>query len=103
LSIPTPPRQGRPCGPSFGGVARSPYTDNFRRLGYGDDDLAGDRSDRLIDALLAWGDEDAIATRVQEHLDAGADHVLVHPLGAANLPSVSDQLERLAPALLSLV
>jgi hypothetical protein len=47
-------------------------------------------------------DEVAIARRVQEHLDAGADHVLVHPL-APDVPSVTRQLEGLAPALLSLV
>ncbi|GAA4619605.1 TIGR03620 family F420-dependent LLM class oxidoreductase [Actinoallomurus vinaceus] len=73
----------------------SPYTRHYRRLGYGDEDLAGDRSDRLIDAILAWGDEKAIASRIRAHLDAGADHVLVHPL-AANLPTMVDQLERLA-------
>ncbi|MEV0404353.1 TIGR03620 family F420-dependent LLM class oxidoreductase [Actinoallomurus sp. NPDC050550] len=73
----------------------SPYTRHYRRLGYGDEDLAGDRSDRLIDAILAWGDEKAIAQRLRAHLDAGADHVLVHPF-AADLPAMADQLERLA-------
>ncbi|MFI0444266.1 TIGR03620 family F420-dependent LLM class oxidoreductase [Actinomadura sp. 6N118] len=76
----------------------TPYTRNYRRLGYGDDDLADDRSDRLIDATLAWGDEKAIAARLHEHLDAGADHVLLHPL-APDLKSTVDQLERLAPQL----
>ncbi|KAB2349725.1 LLM class oxidoreductase [Actinomadura rudentiformis] len=76
----------------------TPYTRNYRRLGYGDDDLADDRSDRLIDATLAWGDEKAIATRLHEHLEAGADHVLLHPL-APDLKSTVDQLERLAPQL----
>ncbi|MDT0344117.1 TIGR03620 family F420-dependent LLM class oxidoreductase [Streptomyces litchfieldiae] len=71
------------------------YTRNYRRLGYGDEDLAGERSDRLIDAVLAWGDEDAVAGRLHEHLAAGADHVLLHPL-TADLPSAVDQLERLA-------
>ncbi|MEV8633755.1 TIGR03620 family F420-dependent LLM class oxidoreductase [Streptosporangium sp. NPDC051023] len=76
----------------------TPYTRNYRRLGYGDDDLADERSDRLIDATLAWGDEKAVAARIRAHLDAGADHVLVHPL-AADLPSAVDHLERLAPLL----
>lgn len=80
------------------GDGESPYTKHYRRLGYGDDDLAGGRSDRLIDAVLAWGDEAAIARRGHAHLDAGADHVLVHPL-AADLPSLVDQLERLAAPL----
>jgi probable F420-dependent oxidoreductase len=78
----------------------TPYTRNYRRLGYGDDDLADDRSDRLIDATLAWGDERAVAHRLRRHLDAGADHVLLHPL-SSDLPSAVDVLERLAPRLLN--
>ncbi|MEV4092767.1 TIGR03620 family F420-dependent LLM class oxidoreductase [Streptosporangium saharense] len=76
----------------------TPYTVNYRRLGYRDDDLTGERSDRLIDAILAWGDEATVATRLNAHLEAGADHVLVHPL-AADLVSAVDQLEHLAPQL----
>ncbi|XVQ11339.1 TIGR03620 family F420-dependent LLM class oxidoreductase [Spirillospora sp. CA-255316] len=76
----------------------NPYTRNFRRLGYTDDDLRGGPSDRLVDAVLAWGDETAVAKRLRAHLDAGADHVLVHPF-APDLTSTVDQLERLAPAL----
>ncbi len=56
------------------------YTNNLRRLGWGDDDLGGGGSDALVDAIVAWGDEDAIVERVQEHLDAGADHVCVQVL-----------------------
>lgn len=82
-----------------GSPGETPYTTNFRRLGYGDDDLAGRRSDRLIDALFAWGDDGAVANRLRAHLEAGADHVLVHPL-ATDLTSAVDQLERLAPLLL---
>jgi hypothetical protein len=52
------------------------YQTNFRRMGFGDDDIA-DRSDRLVDELVAWGGVDAIATRVDEHRVAGADHVAV--------------------------
>jgi probable F420-dependent oxidoreductase len=83
----------------FGGRSgESPYTTHYRRLGYTDDDLAGHRSDKLIDAILAWGDEAAVAARLRAHLDAGADQVLVQPL-ALDLPSTVDQLERLAPLL----
>ncbi|HEX6446993.1 MAG TPA: TIGR03620 family F420-dependent LLM class oxidoreductase [Streptosporangiales bacterium] len=78
--------------------AESPYTRHYRRLGYGDDDLAGGRSDRLVDDILAWGDEKAVARRCEDHLAAGADHVLVHPLGT-DLPAMVDQLERLAAPL----
>lgn len=76
----------------------SPYTKSYRRLGYDDADLAGDRSDRLVDAILAWGDEDAVVKRLNAQLDAGADHVLLQPL-AVDLISTVDQLERLAPRL----
>lgn len=79
----------------FGGRhGENPYTRNYRRLGFGDDDLAGERSDRLIDATLAWGDENAVAERLHAHLDAGADHVLLHPL-TADLASAIEQLARL--------
>ncbi|MEO3867579.1 TIGR03620 family F420-dependent LLM class oxidoreductase [Nonomuraea sp. B12E4] len=76
----------------------TPYSANYRRLGYGDADLADDRSDRLIDATLAWGEEGAVARRLRDHLDAGADHVLLHPL-AGSLTAAVDQLESLAPRL----
>ena len=53
------------------------YTNNLRRFGYGDDDFAEQGSDRLVDAIVAWGSIDAIAGRVQEMRDAGADHVCI--------------------------
>lgn len=64
------------------------YTNNLRRLGWGDADLGGGGSDRLADALVAWGSLDQIAARVQAHLDAGADHVCVqvHTDGPQDLP-----------------
>ncbi|SDC87866.1 LLM class F420-dependent oxidoreductase [Actinokineospora iranica] len=49
------------------------YVRNWRRLGFSEDDVKG--SDHLIDALVAWGDEDAVLARVDEHFAAGADHV----------------------------
>lgn len=57
------------------------YTNNLRRFGYTDDDLSGVGSDRLIDDIVAWGAPQAIAARVREHLDAGADHVAVQSFG----------------------
>ncbi|MDX3265865.1 TIGR03620 family F420-dependent LLM class oxidoreductase [Streptomyces sp. MI02-2A] len=71
---------------------------NLRALGYSDDDFETGGSDRLVDALVAWGDETAITRRIHEHLDAGADHVLLQPLG--DLGTTVDELDRLAPALL---
>ena len=56
------------------------YVNNWRRLGFGDDDLAGGGSDRFIDANVAWGTEEAIRKRIQEHWDAGADHVCIQSI-----------------------
>jgi probable F420-dependent oxidoreductase len=56
------------------------YVENLRWLGWGDDDLAGSGSDALVDAIVAWGDEAAIVSRIKEHLDAGADHVCIQPV-----------------------
>jgi hypothetical protein len=50
-----------------------------------------------VEAIIAIGDEKAIAARVREHLDAGADHVLIAPV-AADLADTLVQLEKLAPA-----
>ncbi len=76
------------------------YASNLRRLGFSDDDLAGGGSDRLFDALVAWGDADAVATRIQQHRDAGADHVCVQAITeGGGLPR--QQWRELAPALVS--
>jgi probable F420-dependent oxidoreductase len=53
------------------------YANNLRRLGWGDEDLAGGGSDRLLEAVIAQGSAAEVAARVREHLDAGADHVCV--------------------------
>lgn len=78
------------------------YTNNLRRLGWRDEDLADGGSDALVDAIVAWGDEDAIVTRVRGHLDAGADHVCVQVLDADAGALPMEQWRTLAPALLSL-
>jgi probable F420-dependent oxidoreductase len=62
------------------------YVDNWRRLGFTDTDFAGGGSDRLIDAVIAWGDEKAIRARLAEHWQAGADHVCVQAVGPTSLP-----------------
>ena len=56
------------------------YVNNWRRLGFTDDDFAGGGSPRFIDANVAWGDEGAIRKRIQEHWDAGADHVCIQTI-----------------------
>jgi probable F420-dependent oxidoreductase len=64
------------------------YTNNLKRLGWTDADIADGGSDRLVDAIVAWGSLDAIADRVRAHLAAGADHVCVQviPRDQADLP-----------------
>ncbi len=75
------------------------YFNNLLRLGFTEDDRADGGSDRLVDAIVAWGTEEQIAERVAQHHEAGADHVCVQVLqdGSA-MPE--DQWRRLAPALL---
>ena len=58
------------------------YANNLRRLGFGDADFASPGSDRLVDAVVAWGDVDAISARVDQHRAAGADHVCIQVLRA---------------------
>jgi probable F420-dependent oxidoreductase len=58
------------------------YTGNLRRLGYGDADLSDGGSDALIDALVAHGTGDQVAARLDQHFEAGADHVVVQLLTA---------------------
>jgi probable F420-dependent oxidoreductase len=77
------------------------YSNNWKRNGFTDDDIANGGSDRLVDALFAWGDESAIAKRVQEHRDAGADHVCIQVLTADPTAMTLDEWRRLAPALSS--
>jgi probable F420-dependent oxidoreductase len=55
------------------------YANNLLRSGFSEDDVT-QVSDRLFDAIIAWGDEDAIMDRVAEHRSAGADHVCVQVL-----------------------
>jgi hypothetical protein len=54
----------------------------------------------LLERIVVWGNEDAIRARVQEHLDAGADHVCIQTLPSGEIDL--DSLRRLAPALLDL-
>jgi probable F420-dependent oxidoreductase len=80
------------------------YANNWRWLGFGEDDVAGEGSDRLLDAAFVWGSSETIAARVREHLDAGADHVCVQVIGSPEGDPEADlrALGELAPALLAL-
>jgi probable F420-dependent oxidoreductase len=75
------------------------YANNWRRLGY-EDDLGDGGSDRLIDAAFAWGDVSAIAARVREHLDAGADHVCIQVISGRDDDACLPALGELAAELL---
>ena len=75
------------------------YERNLRRLGYTDDDLAEGGSDRLVDALVAWGTVDDVLARVRAHFDAGADHVCVQALSSERRGVPADQWRELAPAI----
>jgi probable F420-dependent oxidoreductase len=59
----------------------SNYVNNWRRLGFTDDDVRKPGSDKLIDAVVAHGTPEQIAARLNEHLEAGADHVTIQVLG----------------------
>jgi probable F420-dependent oxidoreductase len=62
------------------------YTANLRRLGWADDDLAGDGSDALLDAVVPHGTAEQLAGVARAHLAAGADHVAVQTLGETGRP-----------------
>ena len=76
------------------------YLNNLVRLGFGPDDWADPKqpSDRLVDAVVAWGSADTIAERVREHFDAGADHVCVQAL-RSDTAVPADEWRALAAAL----
>jgi probable F420-dependent oxidoreductase len=74
------------------------YTNSWREDGFGEADFADGGSDRLVDALLAWGDADAIGARVRAHFEAGADHVCIQPV-IRDLDRAMAELRTLAPTL----
>jgi probable F420-dependent oxidoreductase len=53
----------------------------FRRLGYSDEEIANGGSDRIVDDLVFWGDQDTIVEKLHAHVEAGADHVCVQVIG----------------------
>ena len=108
-SPPSRPSSSRRIPPSRAAVARAHmaiylglpnYQNNLRRLGFGDADFADGGSDRLVDAIVAWGDVDAVVARVRAHHDAGADHVCVQVLDPDPRALPMPQWRRLAKALL---
>lgn len=75
------------------------YQRNLERLGFDATEMDDAGSDRLFDAIVAWGEPAAVAERARAHLEAGADHVAVHPLAPSADTLPSEQLRELAPAL----
>ena len=76
---------GRPTVKPYLGMVN--YTRNLLRIGFTEDDIAGDGSDRLIDALVLHGDTETIARGITAHLDAGADHVNIQVLDEDPFPA----------------
>ncbi|MEV0714540.1 TIGR03620 family F420-dependent LLM class oxidoreductase [Asanoa sp. NPDC050611] len=77
------------------------YTNNLRRFGFADADLDGGGSDRLVDSLYLWGDEERIRERANEYLTAGADHVAIQVIRATpDVHPPMPEYRRLAAALL---
>jgi probable F420-dependent oxidoreductase len=70
----------------------SNYLNNWKRLGFTDEDLAKPGSDKLVDAMVAHGTPEAIAARLNEHLAAGADHVAIQVLGGEDklIPTLAE-------------
>jgi probable F420-dependent oxidoreductase len=98
----TDPIDGRRTARAFAKnyLALPNYANNLRRLGWGDEDLAGTGSDRLIDAVIVCGDVDAIVGRVRAHLDAGADNVCLQLRSDSSSDPALGAFAELASALL---
>ena len=77
------------------------YRRNLERLGWPPAELESPGSDRIFDAVVAWGEDGAIASKVRLHHDAGADHVAVQVLTPTPDRAPLDDLRRLAPLLLN--
>ncbi len=75
------------------------YQNNLKWLGFDDSDFADGGSNRLVDAIVAWGDEKVIGDRIQAHLDAGANHVCIQPFRPDGAQGFDTRvLETFAPA-----
>lgn len=84
---------------AIGGYAALPnYRNNWKRIGFTEEEIES-RDNRFVDAVVAWGDVDAIRARVQQHYDAGADHVCIQPLSTEGFGVLDwNALEALAPS-----
>jgi probable F420-dependent oxidoreductase len=101
--VETDPARARAIArPSMDRYLHAPnYVNNLLRLGFSQDDIDNGGSDRLVDALIAWGDTAKIMQRVREHHEAGADHVCLQVLTetVGDVNAAMEGYRRLAPAL----
>ena len=81
-------------------LALDNYANNLRRIGWSEPDLAGEGSDALVDAIVAWGDARAVRARVEEHIANGADHVCIQALRIDLAAHPLTEWRALAPELL---
>lgn len=93
--------EARPIGRRSVGfyLSLSNYVNNWRRLGFSEDDVQAPGSDKLIDAVVAYGSPDAVAGRLNEHRKSGADHVTIQVLGGRYEDMLVPALTALAKAL----
>ena len=76
------------------------YVNNWVRMGFTQEDFANGGSDRLIDDTVAWGDEAALIKRIEQHWEAGADHVCIQTLSSeGNAVGASGNDEKLLASL----
>ena len=76
------------------------YANNLKRFGFVEEDFAGAGSDRLVDAIVAWGSMDDVVARINAHHDAGADHVCIQVIAADGRSVPVEAWRQLADALL---
>ena len=77
------------------------YRNNLVRLGWSDEELTPPGSDRLFDAMVAWGDDEAIAAKLRRHQEAGADQIAISVLTPTPDRAPTTELRGLAPLLLN--
>jgi probable F420-dependent oxidoreductase len=100
LVLETDPAKARAIGRAalHGYLQMENYCNLWKSLGFSDEDMSSGGSDRLIDSLIGWGDETALRKRIQDHLDAGADHVCINPLAPDGSSLDMGVIAALAPA-----
>ncbi|MEP6694956.1 MAG: TIGR03620 family F420-dependent LLM class oxidoreductase [Chloroflexota bacterium] len=81
-------------------LALENYANNLKRIGWTGADLANEGSDKLVDAIVAWGDGRDIRARVETHLANGADHVCIQVIRADIAAHPLAEWRALAPAVL---